>query len=148
MVDNEKRKRDYFKLRRLSQSETISILLYLFIALLVAGRGVTLMQLTDEEIANSVMYSSLEQYLSMNAYGIVMIALSLILVIAVLIPSEPNFYVATFSNALIALVFVALGMSAWEHGSSVWNIYFNIVTAAMNGVLAAVGGYWLLWKRK
>lgn len=151
MEENNKTKRgrmrEFFIFRRLKQSEIIAITFFLFMAMMTGGRGAFLMLLSTEEIERSPMYQSLEIYAPMEIYGIILIVLSLILVVATLIPREPNFYISSFATFFLAIVFILLGMASWEHGASVWNTYLNMLVSVFNGVLTALGGYYILWKK-
>lgn len=143
-----KKVKDFFVIRQLSTSELMAISFYVFLALLSGARGITLIQMTDEEVARSEMYMSLHQYADISVWGIALIVLAALLVLSVLLPKEPQFIVTTLTNIALAVVFILLSAAAYENGSSILNFYNHTIIGVAHVVLASLGGMALCRRAK
>lgn len=143
-----KKIKDFFVIRQLSTSELMALSFYVFLALLSGARGVTLIQMTDEEVARSEMYMSLHQYADISVWGIALIVLAALLVLSVLLPKEPQFIVTTLTNIALAVVFILLSAAAYENGSSILNFYNHTIIGVAHVVLASLGGMALCRRAK
>lgn len=134
-----KKIKNLFVIRQLSTSELMAVSFYLFLALLSGARGVTLIQMTQIEIARSEMYLSLHQYADISVWGIALILLAALLVLSVMLPKEPQFIITTIANITLALIFLLLSAAAYENGASILNFYNHTIISVAHVVLAGLG---------
>lgn len=140
--------KEFFAIRQLSTSELMAVSFYLFLALLSGARGVTLIQMTQIEIARSEMYLSLHQYVDIAIWGGALIAVAMLLIASVLLPKEPQFILTIISNSILAFIFILLSAAAYENGASILNFYNHTIISVAHVVLAGLGGVALARKSK
>lgn len=143
-----KKIKDFFVIRQLSTSELMALSFYVFLAMLSGARGVTLIQMSEIEIARSEMYMSLHQYADISVWGIALIVLAALLVLSVLLPKEPQFIITTMTNTALAIIFLLLSAAAYENGSSILNFYNHTIISVAHVVLAGLGGMALARKSR
>lgn len=146
----EKRKgaKEFFMIRQLSTSEAMAISFYMFLSLLSGARGVTLIQMTREEVARSEMYVSLTQYMSIEVWGGLLLVASTVLMLSALLPKEPEYIVSIISNLVLAVLFFLLSAAAYENGLSTLNFYNHTIILTAHIFLAGLGVFGLCRKRK
>lgn len=140
--------KELFVIRQLSTSETMAISFYVFLSLLSGTRGFTLLQMSDAEIARSDMYMSLHQYADIAVWGGVLIAVSAFLIISVILPREPKFFLIILSNSILGFIFILLSAAAYENGTSILNFYNHTIISVAHVVLAGLGAIALCRKTK
>lgn len=140
--------KELFTIRQLSTSESMAISFYVFLSLLSGARGVALLQMTDAEIARSDMYMSLHQYADIAVWGGVLIAVSVFLILSVMLPREPKFFLNIISNAILGFIFILLSAAAYENGASILNFYNHTIISVAHVVLAGLGAIALCRKTK
>lgn len=140
--------KELFAIRQLSTSELVAISFYVFLSLLSGTRGFTLLQMSDAEIARSDMYMSLHQYADIAVWGGVLIAVSAFLIISVILPREPKFFLIILSNSILGFIFILLSAAAYENGTSILNFYNHTIISVAHVVLAGLGAIALCRKTK
>lgn len=143
-----KKIKDFFVIRQLSTSELMALSFYVFLAMLSGARGITLIQMTDEEVARSKMYVSLTEYMSIEVWGGLLLVAAVTLVLSTLLPKEPEFIVAITSNVVLAVLFFLLSAAAYENGSSILNFYNHTIILTAHVMLAGLGVLGICRKRK
>lgn len=143
-----KRKRDLLVVKHLSQSESIAIVFYLFLALVSGGRGVAFLSLTEPVILESEWYMALHQAISLNVWGSLLLVLSVLLLLSIVTSPSPVFWLAFIANSGLAIIFILLSGAAIENSLVFWNFYINMLLALAHSMLAVIGGYWLWIKKK
>ena len=140
--------KEFLAIRQLSTSELMAVSFYVILSLLSGARGVTLIQMTEIEIARSEMYLSLHQYAHISVWGGVLIAVAILLILSVLLPREPQFILTIISNAILGFIFILLSAAAYENGASVLNFYNHTIISVAHVVLAGLGAIALCRKTK
>ena len=144
----EKRTRDFFIFRQLRQSEAIAIVFYLFMGVLAGGRGIFLINMPEYEVYSSDMYSELDNLMSIDIWGIILILLSITLMLSVLLPKRPEFFLMVTSNALLSVVFILLSGASLELGVSQWNFYVHTSLSSAHAILTIIGVWFWYGQRK
>lgn len=140
--------KEFFTIRQLYTSEAMAISFYVFLSLLSGARGVTLIQMTQEEVNSSEMYVSLTQYMSIEVWGGLLLVAATALLFSALLPREPYYIVSIISNLVLATLFFLLSAAAYENGSSILNLYNHIIILTAHISLAGLGVLGLCRKRK
>lgn len=140
--------RKFFTIRQLSTSELIAISFYVFLSLLSGARGITLIQMTPEEVYRSEMYTSLTQYMSIEVWGGLLLVAATVLLLSALLPKEPEYIVGIISNIILASLFFLLSAAAYQNGSSILNFYNHTIILTAHVSLAGLGVLGLCRKRK
>ena len=144
----EKSKRNFFIFKQLKQSEAIAIVSYLLLGALAGGRGFFLINMSDEEIRRSTMYSGLDNLIPIEWWGFILVILSIMLVLSVLLPKRPEFLLMITSNAALTIVFILLSGAALELGSSKWNFYVHTSLSSVHAILTVIGVWYWYGQRK
>lgn len=151
---NEKRGRkrktfkEFFAIRHLRMSELMTLCFYMFLSMLSGARGLTLIQITEEEVSRSDMYTSLTAYMSIEVWGGLLIVASITLAFSAIISGRPNYTLAVPSNLILAILFFLLSAAAYENGSSILNFYNHTIILTAHTVLAGLGVAALCRNRK
>lgn len=140
--------KEFFTIRQLSTSESMAISFYVFLSLLSGARGVTLIQMTQEEVNRSEMYVSLTHYMSIEVWGGLLLVAATVLLLSALLPKEPEYIVSIISNLILAVLFFLLSAAAYENGSSILNLYNHTIILTAHVSLAGLGVLGLCRKRK
>lgn len=140
--------KEFFTIRQLSTSEAMAVSFYVFLSLLSGARGVTLIQMTREEVARSEMYVSLTQYMSIEVWGGLLLVAATVLLLSALLPKEPEYIVSIISNLILAALFFLLSAAAYENGQSTLNFYNHTIILTAHVCLAGLGVLGLCRKRK
>lgn len=151
---NEKRGRkrktikEFFAIRHLRMSELMTLCFYMFLSMLSGARGLTLIQMSEEEVNRSDMYTSLTTYMSIEVWGGLLIIASVTLAFSAIISGRPNYVLAVTSNLILAILFFLLSAAAYENGSSILNFYNHTIILTAHIVLAGLGVFALCHNRK
>lgn len=140
--------KEFLAIRQLTTSELMAVSFYVVLSLLSGARGFTLIQMTEVEIARSEMYLSLHQYADISIWGGALIAVSIMLILSVLLPKEPQFILTIISNSILAFIFILLSAAAYENGASILNFYNHTIISVAHVVLAGLGVVALCRKTK